>query len=91
MKSILGKPLPNGLVSLDMRLLAKSLGLTKPAFDQKLSSLGFQHIWSEASRLAHAKEFNRGNPLDAEVSDEDLLEAASQLLKSPIQFSFDRN
>jgi hypothetical protein len=90
MKSIVGESRPDGLVSLDMLLLAKSLGFTKFAFDQKLSNLGFQQVWSEARRLAHKTGFDRGQPLRVNVTNEDLLEAASQLLKFPIQFGSNR-
>ena len=90
MKSIIGEPRADDLVSLDMRLLAKSLGFTKPAFDKKLSNLGFQQVWSEARRLAHQRNFGPGRPLQVSITDEDLLEAASQLLSSPIQFSSNR-
>jgi hypothetical protein len=86
MKPIIGEPRADGLVSLDMPFLAKSLGFTKPAFDKKLISLGFQQIWSEACRLAHRRAFDNGQPLEMQVTDGDLLEAASQFLKSPIQF-----
>jgi hypothetical protein len=90
MKPIIGEPRADGLVSLDMPLLAKSLGFTKPAFDKKLSSFAFQQVWSEARRLAHQRNFARGEYLQVSVTDEDLLEAASRLLNSPIQFSCNR-
>lgn len=91
MKAIVGDYQSDGLVRLDLRLLAKSMGFTKAAFDQKLSNLGFQQVWSEALRLAHQRRFDREQPLESEVTDEDLLKAASQLLKSPIRFHSDRN
>ena len=87
MKPIVGESGPDGLVPLDLRLLAKNLGFTKPAFDKKLSSLGFQQVWSEARRLAHQRNFGCGEHFEVRITDKDLLEAASQLLKSPINFS----
>ena len=90
MKPIIGEPRPDGLVSLDMRLLAQSLGFTKPAFDKKLLSFGFQQVWSEARRLAHQRNFGRGESIQVGVTDEDLLEAALELLNAPIQFSSNR-
>lgn len=87
MKPMVGEPGPDGLVPLDLRLLAKSLGFTKLAFDKKLSSLGFQQVWSEARRLAYQRNSGRGEHFEVSVTDKDLLEAASQLLKSPINFN----
>jgi hypothetical protein len=91
MKPIVGEYQSDGLVRLDLRLLAKSMGFTKSAFDQKLSNLGLQQVWSEARRFAHQRGFDREQPLEAEVTDEDLLKAASQLLKPPIRFHSDRD
>jgi hypothetical protein len=90
MRRVLGELRSDGSIPLDMPLMAKNLGFTKLAFDKKLINLGFKQIWMEARRLAHHKALGREQSLEVIVTDEDLLEAASEILKSPIQFSSNR-
>lgn len=91
LRPILGAIRGDGLQAIDMNALAANIGMTRPALEKKLQSLGFQQVWSEAKRLSHERVFGTQDVLSSTVEDADLLESASSLLDPPLPFTGEKS